>query len=67
MSKETTISTLETKVTNVTAELNSLAESNSGADPDAIIQPATPIFKQIFNAHAREQVTLILNYLIQKK
>ena len=53
---EATISALEIKLTNATAELNSLNESNTQTDPDAILQPATPIFKQIFNAHAQEQV-----------
>jgi ESCRT-I complex subunit TSG101 len=30
-------------------------ESNSKINPQDIIQPSNPIYKQIFNAHAREQ------------
>ena len=33
-------------------------ESDTKIDPQEIIQPSTPIYKQIFNAHAREQVNL---------
>ena len=45
------------KTSKLNAELSSL-ESNSKIDPQEIIQPSTPLYKQIFNAHAREQVCL---------
>ena len=50
-----TITDLESKIAKVKSELDGL-ETSSKCDPDEIIQPSTPIFKQIFNAHAREQV-----------
>jgi len=49
-----TITDLESKIAQVKSELDGL-ETSSKCDPDEIIQPSTPIFKQIFNAHAREQ------------
>ena len=45
------------KTSKLNAELSSL-ESNSKIDPQEIIQPSTPLYKQIFNAHAREQVRI---------
>ena len=45
------------KTSKLNAELSSL-ESNSKIDPQEIIQPSTPLYKQIFNAHAREQVSI---------
>ena len=49
------IADLESKLAKANSELEGL-ESSTKTDPDEIIQPSTPIFKQIFNAHAREQV-----------
>ena len=46
------------KTSKLNAELSSL-ESNSKIDPQEIIQPSTPLYKQIFNAHAREQVSIL--------
>jgi len=53
-SVESSIKDLEMKTSKLNAELSSL-ESNSKIDPQEIIQPSTPLYKQIFNAHAREQ------------
>ena len=55
--KESSIKDLEMKTSKLNAELSSL-ESNSKIDPQEIIQPSTPLYKQIFNAHAREQVRI---------
>ena len=57
--KESSIKELENKTSKLNAELSSL-ESNSKIDPQEIIQPSTPLYKQIFNAHAREQVNIVL-------
>ena len=46
------------KTSKLNAELSSL-ESNSKIDPQEIIQPSTPLYKQIFNGHAREQVSIL--------
>jgi len=54
ISVESSIKDLEMKTSKLNAELSSL-ESNSKIDPQEIIQPSTPLYKQIFNAHAREQ------------
>lgn len=54
ISVESSIKDLEIKTSKLNAELSSL-ETNSKIDPQEIIQPSTPLYKQIFNAHAREQ------------
>ena len=58
-----TITDLESKIAKVKSELEGL-ETSSKCDPDEIIQPSTPIFKQIFNAHAREQVHSFVTYCV---
>lgn len=51
---ENKIKELEEKCHKMKTEVISL-ESDTKIDPQEIIQPSTPIYKQIFNAHAREQ------------
>jgi hypothetical protein len=57
------LSKYETQNNEMDREIENLEGGNT-IDPGQIITPSTPIYKQIFNAHAQEQVKITLESLL---